>query len=334
VPPFRLLNLVLCGALSSACSPRDSRESLEPRAPVEDAPPESTTPVVTRGGDQARGPAFVALAWDQLRIVLLHDGGHAYPPDFVLGSDLAADPAARAELGLQNPGDSLWLPYSAMAVVTPESTLLIDAGGARSLFPEAGRLAESMALAGLSRDQVDTVVLTHAHPDHIGGLVKDGEPAFPHARILLTKDEHDHWLSPELCEGDGMEAEMARYVAATFALLGPAIDVVVPPAEVMNGVKLLPIVGHTPGHGMVEVATPARSLWHVGDLFLLPLFVTSPDLRPATIPGERAALLLEDMFRIRALAEEEGPWVVASHLPPFPSLGTIASDHVWRSHPL
>lgn len=81
---------------------------------------------------------------------------------------------------------------NAYVVNTPERTVLIDTGGAGA-FPNLGQLAGHLQAADFAPDAIDAVLMTHLHPDHIGGLVTDGKPSFPNADVPVHKTELEFW---------------------------------------------------------------------------------------------------------------------------------------------
>ena len=86
-------------------------------------------------------------------------------------------------------------PFTPLLVNTGTKLILIDAGTAGQLAPTAGFMAESLAAAGIDPKAIDTILISHFHPDHINGIKdKDGKKVFPNAEILVPEPEWAYWM--------------------------------------------------------------------------------------------------------------------------------------------
>lgn len=275
--------------------------------------------------------------------VALSDGTFAYgPPIFPPpGNFLFVNaPRGRLERRLQEYGidpeqwETWSSAYTCLLVSTGEHRVLIDSG-AGALGADTGRLLVSLHSAGVEAGEIDYVILTHGHPDHLGGNVDaQGSVVFPEAQWVMSKTEWDFWM-----EG---EAERVLPEHGRDVLLGSAhrslsairerISLVPGEKEILPGIRILPAPGHTPGHVVVAVSSAAEELLCLADLVLHPVHLQEPewfaavDMLTDQLVATRHALLG------RAAAEKS--LLMAFHFP-FPGLGHVSPMGVgWQWHPL
>ena len=262
--------------------------------------------------------------------VSLSDGSLDYP----LRNFFANVPIEQIEEALRQrnlPIDYITTPYTYLYVNTGEHRVLVDMG-AGHLAPSTGRLVQNMRAAGIEPVDIDTVMVTHAHPDHIGGTLDDeGSPVYVNARYFIWKGEWDFWFS-ELAEAKTPE----RFVTCARTNLEPLRDRVTlldRESEILPGIGVIPAPGHTPGHMVVSVSSGDQRLLYIGDTVLYPLHLEHPDWLPIyDIVPEKAAV---SKRRIFDLAAEERAWVMGQHFPPFPSLGhVVKKGEGWQWQPI
>jgi glyoxylase-like metal-dependent hydrolase (beta-lactamase superfamily II) len=250
----------------------------------------------------------------------LSDGSNDYPPQNIFAN--VPKDELEAVLRRHNlPTDHVTTPYTYLVVDTGEQRVLVDMG-AGHLAPSTGKLVPSMKAAGIEPASIDVVMITHAHPDHIGGALDDeGKPVYANARYFIWKGEWDFWFSGEATVKWGKFAELAR---KTLQPLQDKTTLVTQESQVLPGIGVITAPGHTPGHVVVSFSSRGQQLMYIGDTVISPLHLEYPDWLPVyDIQPEQAAA---SKRRIFDLAAAEGAWVIGQHFPPFPSLGHVVKQ--------
>lgn len=170
------------------------------------------------------------------------------------------------------PDDSIDIAYNTLVMKKEEEVIIFDTGCGHNFGPDSGRLAENLSSAGIEPSAVTSVFLTHAHPDHVGGLTdNDGKLIYHNATVYICKAEYDFWTSdkPDFskCKADQGFIDMMigiarRNLQAVHNKLSFFDD-----GDVLFGcVKAQIIPGHTPGHTISHISTIDDELIHMGDI--------------------------------------------------------------------
>jgi len=227
-------------------------------------------------------------------------------------------------------------PYPSLVINTGQHLVLVDTG-AGGLEPTTGKLIPNLRNEGIKPEDIDTVILTHGHPDHIGGNTdSEGKPAFPNARYVMWKDEWDFWTSkPDLAELNVPKhvRELMITVARNNLLpIQHQLDLLDHEAEIVPGVRVIAAPGHTPGHAAVVIASDNEQLLYLSDAVLHqihlehPEWYTAVDFAPQQVVTSRRRLL--------NWAATEKTLVHAFHFP-FPGLGYVAMKReAWQWEPI
>lgn len=197
--------------------------------------------------------------------------------------------------------------------------ILVDAGFGDAA-PGASALMPLLASMDITPEQIDAVLLTHMHIDHIGGLLLQGERAFPRAAVLVSSPELAFWLGADHGEGARPNAELARRVKQAY---GDDVRVFAFGEEPLPGISGLDSSGHTPGHTVFRVKNrdKGKDLLIIGDLihaaalqFPLPEECALYDMdREKAVAARRAVL---------ELAASEELLTAGMHLP-WPGAGRV-----------
>lgn len=160
--------------------------------------------------------------------------------------------------------------FSPTLVNTGRELVLFDAGNGANGFvppPAGGWLVKSLASAGYTPDQIDVVVITHAHPDHVGGLMTEGKSTFPKARYVIGATEFDFWKSdkPFAAPKESNEYGSAVMFRSHVLPLADRTSFVAADGEALPGIRAVAAHGHTPGHLAFHVESEGNRLLVWGD---------------------------------------------------------------------
>ncbi len=271
------------------------------------------------------------------------DGTHTYapptfppPPSFLFSNA----PGQRLEhvLHEHNLQAEQWVewvsPYICLVVDTGKNLVLVDTG-AGSLAPTTGKLVQNLKTVGIAPEDIDTVILTHGHPDHLGGNTDvGGKPVFTNARYIISRDEWDFWMSgqAELKLDEHSREILVGYARKNLPPIQNQLDLVDYGMEILPGVQTVAAPGHTPGHMALTISSEGEQLLCLSDTVLHPIHLEQPDWYAAVDldPG----LVEATRRRILDKAATEKALVIAFHFP-FPGLGHVSqSGDTWRWQPV
>jgi glyoxylase-like metal-dependent hydrolase (beta-lactamase superfamily II) len=275
---------------------------------------------------KAQVPGYYRLMLGNFEVTALYDG--AIDLDEKLLKSIAKRDIQRllARQFLQGP--KVQTAVNAYLVNTGNKLVLVDAGAAKLFGPGLGNIVDNLKAAGYTPEQVDTVLITHLHGDHVNGLVTaDGKAVFTKAEVWSAKADNDFWLSEEIAAKAPQDFQpffkMSRDAAAPYRATGQwkTFD---SERELLAGVTSVDTHGHTPGHASYLFESGGQRLLILGDLvhnhavqFARPevAFEYDNDPKQAVIARKR----------IFAQAAKEKLMIGGMHLP-FPGIGHVRKE--------
>ncbi len=274
------------------------------------------------------GPAiaFRRVAVGELEVTLLFDGHARRPLDAGFVRNAPLPEVQRALADVFQPTDALLIPFTVTLVNTGSALVLLDAGNGNSGVPGTGQVRAALAAAGYTPEEVDLVVVSHFHGDHINGIrSKEGELLYPKARIFVPEPEWGFWMDDGQMSRapEGMKGAFQN-VRRVFGAIAGSIERYGGEREIVPGITAVPAFGHTPGHHAFRLSSGGQSLLVWSDTTNKPeLFVRNPSWQAVfDMDGERAAETRKRLLDM--LAAERMP-VVGYHFP-FPAIGFIAKE--------
>jgi glyoxylase-like metal-dependent hydrolase (beta-lactamase superfamily II) len=272
-------------------------------------------------------PGFYRMKVGDLEVTALFDGSAAFDPHWLNGKKVTMDGVVKA---LHEDPHMLGVVDSGFLVNTGKQLILVDAGAGTWWGGEAlGRLAGSLRSAGYTPEEVDLVLVTHLHSDHVGGLTtQDGKRLFPNAEVYVAKAESDFWLSPEIAAKAPKDAQpffqSAQAIAAPYIKAGKW-HTFSGSEPIVDGMQLVPLAGHTPGHTGYEFSSKGQRILFWGDIIHAqrvqlrhPEVTAIFDIDPTAAAATRHQLLPR-------LARED-VLIATPHMSFFPPLGRLRKE--------
>ncbi|WP_107966259.1 MBL fold metallo-hydrolase [Sphingomonas oleivorans] len=286
----------------------------------------------TEPSSQTASPGVYRMTLGAFTIIALSDGSFDLPTDQLL---IEPRPGEVKEL-LDRAGLPAAVPtaINAFLIDTGTKRILVDAGSGALLGPSLGKLLDNLRAAGYRPEQIDELLLTHLHPDHVGGLADGGRMTFPNAVIRVDRSEAGFWL--DKANRSRVDDSVKGSFDAALTSLQPYIAAgrlkqFEPGEKLEPGIMAVAMPGHTAGHTVYRIESRGQTMMMWGDIVHVAA-VQFPDPRITihfdSVTGEAEAAR-ETAF---GDATRKGYWVAASHIA-FPGIGHVGSDgtgYMWK----
>jgi glyoxylase-like metal-dependent hydrolase (beta-lactamase superfamily II) len=270
-------------------------------------------------------PGFYRLKVGDLEVTALLDGSAVADPHWLNG-EKTVDGVLKA---LQTDPHLMDGAVTGYLVNTGKQLLLVDAGSGTwyggGVF---GHLAANLRKAGYTPEEVDVVLITHLHVDHIGGLTtQDGQVVFPNAEVYVAKPENDFWLSPEIAAKAPKDVrpffQAAQGVAAPYIKAGKW-HTFSDSEHIVDGMQIVPLHGHTPGHTGYEFSSQGKTILFWGDIIHAQgVQLQHPEVTVILDSDPAAAAVTRNQLLPKLASEEI---VIAGSHMLFPGLGRLHKE--------
>jgi glyoxylase-like metal-dependent hydrolase (beta-lactamase superfamily II) len=275
---------------------------------------------------QNQAPGFYRVRVGDLEVTSLYDGTGVFGPHWLNGPTATMDGVLEA---LHEDPHLLDVADAGFLVNTGKQLILVDVGTGGWWGGAAfGRFAGSLRSAGYTPETVNIVLLTHLHSDHAGGLTThDGKRVFPHADVYVAKAESDFWLSPEIAAKAPKDAQpffqSARAIAAPYIKAGKW-HTFSGSEKIVDGMELVPLPGHTPGHTGYEFSSRRQKVLFCGDIVhALRVQLQHPEITAMFDVDQAAAAATRHQLLLKLAREDV---LIAGPHMNFPGLGRLHEE--------
>src|SRR6266849_2941418 len=271
-------------------------------------------------------PGFYRLKVGDLEVTALFDGAAVVDPHWLNGTKATMDGVLKE---LHEHPHMLEAADTGYLVNTGKQLILVDAGaGTWYGMGVLGRLAGNLRSAGYTPEEVDIVLITHLHADHVGGLTtQDGKRVFPNADVYVAKAESDFWLSPEIAAKAPKDAQpffqSAQAIAAPYIKAGKW-HTFNGSESIVEGMQVVPLPGHTPGHTGYEFSSKGQKILFWGDtMHAQRVLLQHPEVTAIFDIDQTAAAATRNQLLLKLAREDV---LIATPHMNFPALGRLRKE--------
>ena len=225
------------------------------------------------------------------------------------------------------------LQCNCLLIDTGSERVLIDSGGGPFFDPHLGQLVPGLAAAGYKPDDIDSIVFTHGHRDHVcGGIAQDGGMIFANAWHCMVRGEWEYWAKEADIEALGSAfIDDMRFARECLLAIQDQLVLIEAGDEVVSGIRTIPTAGHTRNHISVAVESAEEKLICVADTMDVPIHIEQTTWHPAWDELPEEGIRSRRML-LRRAADQEA-LIHGFHFP-FPAVGYVrAAGAGWRFEP-
>ncbi len=254
--------------------------------------------------------------------IMVVSDGHLVLPTSFLAPQAPQDERAALLKEAGHAGEQFHSATNVSLIRTPSDLILVDCGSGANFMPTAGKLAENLEAAGIARDKITKVVITHAHPDHVWGASDDlDELQFPEAAYFVSAAEWDFWHGDAVAKT--IPEERHGFITGArrnLARMKDKLTLIKGGDDIAPGIRALDTSGHTPGHISIEIAGES-GLLILGDAITHPWvsFARPEWTSPADHEPDRAIAMRKRLLDRLATDKMR---LIGFHLP-YPGIGIV-----------
>jgi glyoxylase-like metal-dependent hydrolase (beta-lactamase superfamily II) len=257
-------------------------------------------------------------------ITVLSDGHLTIPTRFLARNATEAD--IKTSLGIT--ADLVTPPCNITLIRTPTETILIDVGAGPHFMPGAGKLADNMDAAGIDRKSITKIVLTHAHPDHLWGMLDDFDdaPMFPNASYVISAAEWNFWTADDAASRLPHDRQsFAPGAKRNLERINGKLSTIQPGTDIASGIRAIDTSGHTAGHISIEIGAGNDAVLVLADALTHAIVsFAHPEWSPVADHHDPDRAVATRKMLLSRLAAD-GSRVVGFHLP-FPGIGNVEQN--------